>query len=271
MKEIKEKEEEGHAIIEAKLDISLPIVQTKRKMRARKNSRRIDSKEERRAKDTTRRRDIVKVKLILVKNGTPVMRVQAPKMKEWQALPFRSHHQHHASSPIFTNLSDNEDDYAPTCLLANGAKVTLSNLSHDDDDDESMLRNKMIKEFGINGYNIIIKLMEKLEKRKMTLEAQEDLLILEKERNLELQRSIDDKDEEIENLTRKLLLVNSTMEEREVELSKATNSIVNLKGANELLQSNISCLNVRNQELEVKFDTFWKSISSTSESSLEWG
>ena len=138
--------------------------------------------------------------------------------------------------------------------MAKGAKVTLSNQSHDDDD-ESSLRNKIIKEFGINGYNIITILMEKLEKRKMTLEAQEDLLILEKERNLELQKSIDDKDEEIEKLTRKLLLVNSTMEEKEVELSKATNSIVDLRSANELLQSNISSLRVPYQELEVKFDT----------------
>ena len=96
--------------------------------------------------------------------------------------------------------------------MAKGVKVTLPNQSHSDDDDESSLRNKMIKEFGINGYNIITKLMEKLEKKKMTLEAQENLLILEKERNLELQKSIDDKDEEIKNLTRKLLLVNSTME-----------------------------------------------------------
>jgi hypothetical protein len=44
----------------------------------------------------------------------------------------------------------------------------------------------MIKEFGLNGYNVITKLMEKLDKRKATLDAQEDLLILEKERNLEL-------------------------------------------------------------------------------------
>ena len=160
-----------------------------------------------------------------------------------------------STSRLFTNLSDNEDDYTSTCLMAKGVKVTLPNQSHSDDDDESSLRNKMIKEFGINGYNIITKLMEKLEKKKMTLEAQENLLILEKERNLELQKSIDDKDEEIKNLTRKLLLVNSTMEEKEVELSKATNSIVDLRSANELLQSNISSLRVPYQELEVKFDT----------------
>jgi hypothetical protein len=42
----------------------------------------------------------------------------------------------------------------------------------------------MIDEFGLNGYNIITKLMANLEKRKATLEAQEDFVILEKERNL---------------------------------------------------------------------------------------
>jgi len=68
-------------------------------MRARKNSRRINSEEERRAKATTRRKDMVKAKLMLVNNGIPVMRAQAPKMKEWRALPFKSHHQHHVSSP----------------------------------------------------------------------------------------------------------------------------------------------------------------------------
>jgi hypothetical protein len=57
------------------------------------------------------------------------------------------------------------------------------------------MKNKMIKEFGLNGYNVITKLMEKLDKRKTTLDAQEDLLILEKERNLELQELIHKKDE----------------------------------------------------------------------------
>jgi len=75
----------------------LPSVQIIKKIRARKSTRRRSSKEERRAKAITRRRDMVK--LMLVKNGTPVMRVQAPKMKGWQASPFKSHNQPHASSP----------------------------------------------------------------------------------------------------------------------------------------------------------------------------
>ena len=39
----------------------------------------------------------------------------------------------------------------------------------------------MIREFGLNGYHVIKKLMKKLEKREMSLEKQEDLLVLEKE------------------------------------------------------------------------------------------
>jgi hypothetical protein len=69
-------------------------------------------------------------------------------------------------------------------------------------EDEYSMKNKMIVEFGLNGYNIITKLMEKLEKRKATLDAQEDLLILEKDRILELQGLLTNKDEMISNLTK---------------------------------------------------------------------
>jgi len=103
----------------------------------------------------------------------------------------------------------------------------------------------------------------------MTLEAQEDLLILEKERNLELQKLIDEKDEEIEDLTKELALVNFTMEERKVELFKANNSIVDLKSANETLQSNISSLKIQCQELEVQLDTLKKANSYTSSTKID--
>ena len=94
-----------------------------------------------------------------------------------------------SSSQLFTNLQD--DSYTPTCLMAKGDKVTLFCDDFSNDDDEQIaMKNKMIKEFGLNGYNVITKLMEKLDKRKATLDAQEDLLILEKERNLKLQELI---------------------------------------------------------------------------------
>jgi hypothetical protein len=59
-----------------------------------------------------------------------------------------------SSSQLFTNLQD--DSYTPTCLMAKGDKVTLfsNDFPNDDDDDEQIaMKNKMIKEFGLNGYN----------------------------------------------------------------------------------------------------------------------
>jgi hypothetical protein len=72
---------------------------------------------------------------------------------------------------LFTNHFDC-DIFAPTCLMANGDKVQLFNEKsiHNDDDEHSM-KDKMISEFGLNGYNVITKLVEKLEKRKATLDA----------------------------------------------------------------------------------------------------
>ena len=74
----------------------------------------------------------------------------------------------------------------------------------------------MIKEFGLNGYNVITKLMEKLDKRKATLDAQEDFLILEKERNLELQELLHNKDEMLDVLTKEVSLVKITIEDKKI-------------------------------------------------------
>jgi hypothetical protein len=51
--------------------------------------------------------------------------------------------------------------------MAKGDKVHLFNVVFTDDDldDQLAMKNKMIKEFGLNGYNVITKLMEKLDKR----------------------------------------------------------------------------------------------------------
>jgi hypothetical protein len=119
-----------------------------------------------------------------------------------------------STSQLFTNLSD--DSYTPTCLMEKGDKVILFNDDFTNDDDEQIAKkNKMIKEFGLNGYNVITKLMEKLDKTKATLDAQEDLLILEKERNLELQELLSNKDEMLEVFTKEVSLVKVTIEDKE--------------------------------------------------------
>ena len=93
--------------------------------------------------------------------------------------------------------------------------------------------------------------MKKLEKRDMSLEKQEDLLVLEKERNLALEASLAEEKEKVEKLTWELSLAKASIEEKDVDLAKANSSIDSLKGANETLQENFSCLEVRYKDLEV--------------------
>ena len=62
----------------------------------------------------------------------------------------------------------------------------------------------MIKEFGKKGFKEIKKLLEKLEKKKQTLDRQEDLLIQEKERNLAEEKA------KIETLSIDLSLANDS-------------------------------------------------------------
>jgi hypothetical protein len=147
--------------------------------------------------------------------------------------------------------------------MAKGEKVHLFNEStFDGINVEHSMKNKMVSEFGLNGYNIITKLMEKLKNRKATLVAQEELLILEKEINLELQELIINKEEMLETLTKELPLVKVTIEEKNDDLSSAKTSIVGLDNAKEALKTNISCLKVHSQELQVQLDTLKTTTTS---------
>jgi hypothetical protein len=106
------------------------------------------------------------------------------------------------------------------------------------------MENKMISEFGLNGYNIITKLMEKLEKWKATLDAQEGLFVLEKERNLELQGLLTKRDEMLSNLTKEASIAEATIEDKERELSYAKAVIIDLANAKEALELSISSLTI---------------------------
>jgi hypothetical protein len=127
-----------------------------------------------------------------------------------------------SSSPrLFNNLSDDED-HSHFCLMARGSKVqeltTSSSLTSssstpsdiDDLDDEKEIEAKMIKQFSKKGYKEIKRLLEKLEKRKVSLHEQEDLLILEKERNLALERRLAEEAAKVEKLITDLSLANDS-------------------------------------------------------------
>jgi phosphate starvation-inducible protein PhoH len=96
--------------------------------------------------------------------------------------------------------------------------------------------------------------MDKLDKRKATLDAQEDLLILEKERNLELQELLFNKDEMLEALTKKVSLVKITIDDKEKEMTNMKTSIVNLANEKDALESSMLSLTVQNQELQVQLE-----------------
>jgi hypothetical protein len=83
--------------------------------------------------------------------------------------------------------------------MARGSKVLESSVSSsptsssstprsdiENIDEEKEIENNMIKKFGKKGHKEIKRLLDKLEKKKEILHEQEDLLILEKERNLAL-------------------------------------------------------------------------------------
>src|SRR6266498_4645396 len=167
-------------------------------------------------------------------------------------------------SCLFTNLTDDESDPIPTCLMAKGKKVPIESSPPSDDDKENMM-----KEFGEKGYKLIKKLMEKLEKREMSLEMQEDLLVLEKERNLALDTSLAKANEKVEKLALELTLANDSIEEKNVDIAKANSSIDSLKEANVILQENLSCLSGKNKDLEVQLASLRKSNFSSTQVNLD--
>src|SRR6266540_6297538 len=152
--------------------------------------------------------------------------------------------------------------------MAKGKKVSTESPPSSDNDEYSP-RENMIREFGLNSYHVIKKLMKKLEKREMSLEKQEDLLVLEKERNLALEISLAKANERVEELTRELSLANDSIEKKDVEIAKANSSIDSLKVVNETLQEDFSCLEVRYKDLEVQFNTLWETTSSLPKSNLD--
>jgi hypothetical protein len=71
---------------------------------------------------------------------------------------------------------------------------------------------------------------------KIAIPTQEDLLILEKERNLELQELIHNKDEMLDVLTKEVSLVKITIENKDKEVINMKTSIANLANEKNALE-----------------------------------
>ena len=122
----------------------------------------------------------------------------------------------------------------------------------------------MIKEIGKKGFKEIKKLMEKLEKKKETLDRQEDLLIQEKERNLTLEKSLAEKRAKVEKLSIDLSLANDSNKRLVKENTLASDSLASLKVTNGELQNSLSSLMVKYKDLEVNHNALWKSTKTHS-------
>jgi hypothetical protein len=157
-----------------------------------------------------------------------------------------------SSSPhLFNNLSDDEDR-SHFCHMARGSKVqeyttssspTSSSSTRSSDienfDEEKEMEDNMIKKFGKKGHNEIKKLLDQLVEKKEILHEQEDLLILEKERNLALEKSLAEEKAKVEKLTTDWSLANDSNKRMSKDYTLANESLASLKDTHSELQSSL--------------------------------
>jgi hypothetical protein len=155
-----------------------------------------------------------------------------------------------SSSPCLLNNFSDDEDHPHFWLMVRGSKVqettTSSSLSSfsstansdiENIDEEKEMEANMIKKFGKKGHKEIKKLLDKLEKKKEILHEQEDLLILEKERNLALEKSLAEEKAKVEKLTTNLSLANDSNKRMSKDYTLANESLASLKATHSELQS----------------------------------
>ena len=111
--------------------------------------------------------------------------------------------------------------------------------------------------------------MEKLEKKKEILKEKEDLLILEKERNLSLEESLAKKKDKVEKLTTDLSLAIDSNVRMSKNHTLTKDSLASLKNAHSELQERHSRLEDINKDLEVSYSTLWENTKSSSKAKLD--
>jgi hypothetical protein len=185
------------------------------------------------------------------------------------------------SPHLFNNLS-NDEDHSHFCLTERGSKVQESTTSSsptsssstpsndiENFDEEKEMEDNMIKKFGKKGHKEIKKLLDKLEEKKEILHEQEDLLILEKERNLALEKSIAEEKAKVENLTTDLSLANDSNKRMSKDYTLANESLASLNATHSELQSSLSCLTEKYKNLQANYSSFWESTKGTPLSILD--
>jgi speckle-type POZ protein len=135
----------------------------------------------------------------------------------------------------------------------------------------------MITELGKKATNKIMKLLIEIKDRDETLEVQEELIRLEREKTIGLEKSLSKERKRFKvqedllkaRINKILELEGSLAKEKEnivnltKDLSLANESNAQLKGSNETLHENFLCLHTKHMDLEVERDLFKESTPSS--------
>jgi hypothetical protein len=146
--------------------------------------------------------------------------------------------------------------------MGKGEKVPHNSPTHssneysscDESDDE--LANNMIKKFGKSAGSQIIKLIHELEKREECIESQGELLLVEREKNLELEACFS---KEVEKLNKELSLAKDLYEHLTKEHSLVNDSLASLKSQHSLVQESLTSFKDKYHTLELSYETLWNS------------
>jgi hypothetical protein len=111
--------------------------------------------------------------------------------------------------------------------------------------------------------------LDKIENNKVSLHEQEYLLILEKERNLALDRRLAKKAAKVEKLTTDLSLANDTSKRMSKDCTLTNESLAFLKATHSELQTSFSCLTDKHKNLEANYSVLWESTKANPKAKLD--
>jgi len=136
-----------------------------------------------------------------------------------------------ASSPhptsLFEDLTDDEDEDPIMCFMAKNSKVTSPN-SSDDEIDNEVVATKLVKKYGKGAATKMMELIMKLDEADETLETQEELLRLEREKFKALEKDIANEREENKMLVNSIKVKDGTLLELKESLSSEKEKVDDL-------------------------------------------
>jgi hypothetical protein len=127
-------------------------------------------------------------------------------------MAFKTSSSHQPS--LFEDLTDDEDQGPIMCLMAKNAKVTSPNSSDDELDEQDEIAS-LIKQYGKSAVTRMMKLIMKLDKLDETLESQEELFRLEREKSKALEKNLTNERKKNKRLEESLKAKNSILLEVE--------------------------------------------------------